>query len=251
MIENHTPDQGTGTAEGKSNLSFRARLPMIATICLCVLLIPIILYNVVMSVQSLVNPDKYPTMFGAAPLLVNSEIAEPDIQSGDMIFGNVVSPEEINPDDVIMYFDTNLQNKGKVQIQKVTQVIDHGNGEYTFLTTVINPSDKAAGSTFTVPDDNLIARYEGARIPLLGAVLGFMGSITGVLVCVGVPLLAVIGYMIYKGMKKSKETDDLKAELERLRQEKAAQAEDTPPASEASPAIEETPGEQAGGDGEG
>lgn len=234
----------------------QSKAMLIVTIVVCVLLVPIILYNVIMSVQGIVNPDKYPSLFGVAPLTVTSDVAEPEIMEGDMIFCKVVDPEDIQADDIILCFDTNLQNKGKVLIQKVTRVNDHGNGQFTFETTAVTPKDDNAASII-IPADKLIARYDGARIPVLGAVLGFMGSIAGVLICVGVPLLAVIGYMIYKSLKKSKETDELMAELERLRKEKEAQAQDAPPAKEEAPAVEqapaveEAPTEPTGEDGEG
>ena len=251
-----TPNTQSAGGFKKFLTAIKPHLPTVATVLVCILLIPIILFNVIMSIQSIANPDVHPSFFGYAPHLMTSDYAEPTIQKGDLVFCKVADASEINEGDVIMYFVPDPANKGKVRIQEVTTKMIYEDGaRVVFLTKDINAESKNGGGVTTVPAENLIGIYKDNRIPALGAVLAFMGSVTGILICVGVPLLIVIGYMIFKGMKKSKETDDLKAELERLRREKEALAQDAPPADEASPVneeapIEEAPAEQAREDGE-
>ncbi len=223
-----TPSTANAGGFQKLWAAVKPHLPTVATVLVCVLLIPIILFNVIMSIQSIANPEVHPSFFGYAPHLMTSDYAEPTIHKGDLVFCKVTDASEINEGDVIMYFVPDPSNKGKVRIQEVTTKMVYEDGErIVFLTKDINAESKNGGGVATVPGENLIGRYEDNRIPALGAILAFMGSIPGILVCVGVPLLAVIGYMIYKGMKKSKETDDLKAELERLRREKDGQDGET------------------------
>lgn len=252
-----TPNTQSAGGFKKFLTAIKPHLPTIATVLVCILLIPIILFNVIMSIQSIANPDEHPSFFGYAPHLMTSDYAEPTIQKGDLVFCKVADASEVEEGDVIMYFYMDKSGSNKVGIREVTQVIEAGdNNPRIFIARVINSDSAAAmGEITTVSEDGIIGIYQDNRIPALGAILAFMGSVTGILICVGVPLLIVIGYMIFKGMKKSKETDDLKAELERLRREKETPVQDAPPADEASPVneeapIEEAPAEQAREDGE-
>ena len=81
-----------------------------------------------------------------------------------------------------------------------------------------------------VPGDKLVGIYK-SRIAGAGNVAMFMQSTTGLIVCVLLPIILLVGYdlirrRIYEKGKK-KDTDALMAELEALRAEKAKQEENT------------------------
>ena len=74
-----------------------------------------------------------------------------------------------------------------------------------------------------VPAENLVGEYQ-FRIAGVGKVLMFMQTTLGLVVCVGVPLVALITYELLRRRKyeKSNESDidKMRAELEALRAEK-------------------------------
>ena len=76
-----------------------------------------------------------------------------------------------------------------------------------------------------VPENNLVAIYK-TRIAGAGNIAMFMQSPTGLIVCVVLPIVMLVGYdLIRRKLYERKRDDDtaaLMAELEALRAEKAA-----------------------------
>ena len=80
-----------------------------------------------------------------------------------------------------------------------------------------------------MPAENLVGIWSGVRIPVLGNVIMFMQSTLGLIVCIFLPITALIAYELIRRKRQDseKQTDieQLKAELEAL---KAARAEAAP-----------------------
>ena len=94
-------------------------------------------------------------------------------------------------------------------------------GEISFRTKGDNNN---AEDKLLVPADKLVAVYKN-RIPGAGNIAMFMQSPTGLIVCVVMPIVMLVGYdFIRRKMYERKRDDDtaaLMAELEALRAEKA------------------------------
>ena len=101
-----------------------AKVVFIITIVVCALLVPILIINSIMIVKTITNPDKVPDIFGYAPMLITDDNMEPDIIDGDIIFAKVVDPADIEEGNIILFFDTNKRNQGKVLVQRVTTVVE-------------------------------------------------------------------------------------------------------------------------------
>ncbi len=238
----------------KAPVSKGARVVFIITIVVCAILIPILIMNTVMIVQIVAEPDKAPSLFGYVPRMVTEDDFEPDILQGDIIFGRVVDPSEIEVGDTILFFGTSNKDKDKILVQKVTKIVENDDGSLKGWNTLelgkAFKGDENATTTFTVPAKNLVGVYEGAAVPKLAHVMVFMQSIPGMLICVVVPLLLIVGYEIireHKEKKKNKaDTAALMAELEALRalqnQTQAADPDQVPP-TEQTPDGEDTPPE--------
>lgn len=246
MAEPQTKDPAPANAP-KAPVSRSARVVFIITIVVCAVLIPILILNSIMIVQIIVEPDKAPSLFGYVPRMVTEDDLQPDILEGDIIFAKVVDPSEIEVGDTILFFGTSNKDKDKILVQKVTKIVENDDGSLKGWNTVelgkAFKGDENATTTFTVPAKNLVGVWEGARVPKLAGIMLFMQSIPGMLICVGVPLLLIIGYEIIreqKEKKKSKEdTAALMAELEALRALQN-QAEQAPDGEEDSPDNPET-----------
>ena len=76
-----------------------------------------------------------------------------------------------------------------------------------------------------MPEKSLVGIYK-SRIAGAGNVAMFMQTSTGLIVCVVLPLILLVGYDVIRSRayesKKQKDTDALLAELEALKAEKAA-----------------------------
>jgi signal peptidase len=185
-------------------------------IALCVLLIPCLIVNVTMIIQSYVNEDEVPSFLGVTPLIVLSGSMEPKIHEGELIFSTDISPEDVREEMVISFFDP-LSTTGTIVTHKVVEIIENEDGTRSFRTRGINNN---ANDSALVPEKNLVGRYRFG-IPLAGYVAMFMQSTPGLVVCVAVPLVLFIGYDMLRRRKydksKSEDMDALMAELEALR----------------------------------
>ncbi len=220
----------------KGSVSKAAKVVFIITVVVCAILIPILILNSIMIVKLCVNPDEAPSLFGYAPRMVTEEDLEPDIMKGDIIFGRVVDPSEIKVGDTILFFGTSSKDRDKILVQKVSAIVENDDGSLKgWNTNELGKEfkgDENATTTFTVPAKNLVGVWEGARVPVLADVMLFMQSIPGMIICVVIPMLLIIGYEILREKKEKKQakadTAALMAELEALRalQNQAEQATD-------------------------
>lgn len=201
----------------KSSLIHKV-LTAIGTV-LCVILIPILIINCILIVKSFTS-EEVPSVAGKLPLIVLTDSMYPVIQSGDLIICNTAEPEDIENGDVIAFFDP-AGNGSTIVSHRVIEVTEL-NGETAWRTKGDNNNTE---DLLLVTGDKLVAVYEGARLPGFGNVALFMQTTPGLIVCVVLPILLLVGYdMIRRRMYEKankQDTDALLQELEELRRLKA------------------------------
>lgn len=201
----------------KSSVTHRV-LTIVGTV-LCVILIPILLINITLIAKSFINKDEVPSIGGTLPLIVLTDSMHPEIESGDLIICNTAEAEAIKVNDVISFFDP-AGNGTSIVTHRVIEIIEE-NGEVFFRTRGDNNNTE---DKELVPAENLVGVYK-MRIAGAGHIAMFMQSTAGLVVCVVLPIILLVGYdiirrRIYEKNKKD-DTDALLAELEALRAEKA------------------------------
>lgn len=188
-------------------------------IVMCVILVPILIVNCTLLVKSFINKDEVPDFGGTLPLIVLTDSMYPDIKSGDLIICKAVDAKDVAIGDVISFYDP--ASKGtSVVTHMVIDIIDE-DGKISFKTKGINNNTE---DRLPVPEANLIAEYTGIRIPGAGNFAIFMQSTTGLIVCVILPIILLVGYdVIRRRIYEKSKGDDmaaLMAELEALKAEK-------------------------------
>ena len=247
MNDMNKPDTTVDTSK-KGDL--RHRIFTIIGIVLCVILVPMLIINCTLIVKSFIDEDTVPDFAGIVPLIVLTDSMYPDIKSGDLIFTKVADAEEVNIDDVISFTDP-AGNGTSIVTHKVIDKFEEG-GIIYFRTQGINNNTEDKAS---VPQDMLIGKYTGVRIPGAGNIALFMQTIPGLILCVVVPILLFVGYDIIRRRlyekKKGTDIEALEAELESLRaaqadrlaKEQVEEAKVEAPAAEepeAAPTVEES-----------
>ena len=185
----------------------------------CVILVPILVINLTLIAKSFLNKDQVPNVAGKLPLIVLTDSMYPEIESGDLIICKTEKPENIRVGDVISFFDP-AGNGTSIVTHRVVEIVDE-NGALMFRTRGDNNNVE---DRLLVSAQDLVGTYRN-RIPNAGNVALFMQTPTGLIVCVVMPILLLIGYDIvrrrmYEKSRKD-DTDALLAELEALRAEKA------------------------------
>ena len=267
----NTDTKGTEAAQDKKQGKSNKALTIVGII-MCVILVPFLVMNVTMIIKSYAEPDKVPSVFGVSPMIVLSPSMEDTIKSGDMIFIKEADTDAIEVGDIISFYtpkDYRRNGDYEVTTHRVIGIIevkeDKDHNKYIEKTTEsgMATSDQIP-SSIKKDTDNLKKRYfltkgdnnmgkDGDpwnltdvladtdvvgiymfRVPYAGTVANFMHTTPGLIICIGVPIVLLVGYdLIMKkrfDKKKKKDTDALLAELEELRAQKAG--EDAQPAAE-------------------
>ena len=193
-------------------------LTIVGTV-LCIILIPILMINITLIAKSYINKDEVPSIGGTFPLIVLTDSMYPDIKSGDLIICNTAEAEDVKVNDVISFFDP-AGNGTSIVTHRVIEIVEE-DGEILFRTRGDNNNTE---DKELVPAENLVGVYK-MRIAGAGHIAMFMQSTAGLIICVVLPIILLVGYdvirrRIYEKNKKE-DTDALLAELEALRAEKA------------------------------
>ena len=203
----------------KEKTSIAHKILTIVGTVLCIILLPVLIINLTLIAKSYINQDEVPSIGGALPLIVLTNSMYPEIESGDLIICTTAEAEEVKVNDVISFFDP-AGNGTSVVTHRVIEVVEK-EGERLFRTRGDNNNTE---DKELVPADALIGVYR-MRIAGAGNIAMFMQSTTGLIICVVLPIILLVGYdvvrrRIYEKSRKD-DTDALLAELEALRAEKA------------------------------
>lgn len=185
---------------------------------LCVILGCILTVNVILIAKSYLHNDQVPNVGGYLPLIVLTDSMYPNIASGDLIICRTTDAEDVAVGDVISFFDP-AGNGSSVVSHRVVEIVQE-DGELSFRTQ--GDANNAADADL-VPAENLVGVYRN-RLPGVGNVAMFMQTTTGLIICVILPLILLVGYDIIRRRSyernRKKDTDALLRELEELRAQK-------------------------------
>lgn len=205
--------------EEKSSASHKL-LTVIGAI-LCVILIPILIINITLIVKSYTNKDEVPKIGGYCPLIVLTGSMEPEIRSGDLIICRQIDSDDVRVGDVLAFFDPDSTGTA-VLTHRVIRITEQ-DGSLAFITK--GDANSIEDKT-PVPAENLVGEYR-FKIPGAGNAAMFMQTTAGLVVCVIVPLVLLVGYDVIRRRRfesqNRKDTAALLAELEELKAQKAAE----------------------------
>lgn len=215
----------------KEKASISHKIFSIIGIILCLILAPILIINITLIIKSNANKDEVPSVGGYFPMIVLTDSMYPDIKSGDLIICHTIDVGDVKENDVISFFDP-AGNGSSVVTHRVVEIVNENEGLF-FRTKGDNNNTEDKD---LVPAENLVGVYK-TRIAGAGNIAMFMQTTTGLIVCVILPIILLVGYDIIRRRiyekKKQNDTDALLAELEELKAEKARRTEETEAAVDA------------------
>lgn len=222
-----------GKGKTKRGIERSAALTVVGGI-LCVLLGFLLVCNLTIIVKGTLHPEKPPSVLGVTPLVVlsgsMSGTQAGHIETGDLIFVGPADPDQLTVGDVIAYM-----SGGGTVTHRITAISTNADGALQFTTKgdANNTED-----TDPVTEDQLVGVYLG-RLPKVGDFALFLQQPLGMLLFIGVPLLAFILYDILRRQRyanrQRRQEQEMQAELERLRSLTQA---DSAPAPEPQPGGE-------------
>ena len=220
-------------------------------VILCLLILPLLISNLTLIIKGSLYPDRLPDLFGIAPLAAGSDDmagdAEGCFDEGALIFIDLLDEEEVQAlqvGDVVV-----IRSQGSGEALQVIHLrivaIDGADGKVLSF-RVLGDNSAANGVTepLVVSASNVIGKVTGS-IAGLGSFALFLQTPVGVLVFVGIPVVAYLIYDIVRitlhnrrvRQAQSEQLKEKDEEIARLRAA-AAPAEDASAAASA-PAQEE------------
>ena len=202
---------------------------VLTAVALCVIFGFLLVCNLTIIIKGALFPEKPPSVLGLTPMVVLSGSmsgeAEDHIEVGDLVFVGRAAPEELEVGDVIAYM-----NGGATVTHRITAIDTNTDGDLLFTT---KGDANNAEDTTPVTEEQLVGIYRW-RIPKVGDFALFLQTPLGMLLFVGVPVLAFLIYDIIRRQRyanrENRRTAELEAELERLRgmNEEKEQREELP-----------------------
>lgn len=176
--------------------SFSEFIKKFIDILFCVIFIPIILVNLYMFIQTLINPNIVPSVFGYEFFIITSGSMEPTINTGDFIIIKKVDTSQLKINDIITFKEDNA-----IVTHRIIEVKNE-NGEYIFITQgdANNVKDNN-----TVSTNQIIGKYN-VTIPLLGKIVLFVQKPEGLAILIAIPILLTLINRKINVSKNQKET---------------------------------------------
>ncbi len=168
----------------------------------------IIILSTLITISTLKSRGReVPSVFGYVPLTIQSESMEPEIKKGDLIIGKEYNPNkrELKEKDVISFY-TEIQNQRVVITHRIEHIINI-NGMVSYVTKGDN--NKISDENQVATGD-IVAVWNGFRIPYLGTFLTFLKTKTGFISFVILPLALFFVYQLYQFIMLLFEYKDIK-----------------------------------------
>ncbi len=174
-------------------------LKRIVNIVIDIIVVLILAVSILIVALSLTSKSSgVPSIFGVAPLSVQSNSMEDTINVNDLIFCEVIDDPayEYNEGDIVT-FPIEINGEERLNTHRIVDVIkDDG---ITYYQTQGDNKD-----TNPVPDEELqtattiVAKYTDCKIPGVGSVLSFIRTQLGFFLCV---LLPMIIFFVYEAIR--------------------------------------------------
>ena len=230
LVSEMVTSEETKTSNNKNNKDKEKKNPRslvfsIVGIVLCVVLLPILILNIVLIIQSFSGDNsKIPNVGGTFPLMVKSGSMSPTIEEGDLIILHATDKKyDYKKNEIITFWE---KGAGSVLItHRIIDVTKDDNGNVAYVT---QGDFNATQDRNLVHAEDIVGVYQN-KLPGLGRIALFMQTIPGIIICVVLPLAIFVVYDIlrrrYISKKEQTETAALLAELESLKKEKSASDE--------------------------
>jgi len=163
-----------------------------------ILIVVLILFSVVISISSITAKanNGVPDVFGFTPFSVQTNSMKPTLVKGDYIFIEECDAKNLQVGDIITYF-TIIDGQRVINTHRIVEVIDQ-NGLIQYRTQGDNKETNPEVDKLMVAPGDVVGKYNGTRIPVLGSVIDYLSTQMGFFLVILLPVLLFTLYQIYK-----------------------------------------------------
>lgn len=193
-------------------------------VALIVVLLPLLIINLTLIIKGSLNPDMPPDLFGTAPLAVTTDAMageeEGCFSDGALIFVKLLEEDEketLKEGDVITFRSEEL-----FVTYRITEVVRGEDGSvHSFRAIGDRDAKEGVNVPLTVSPENVIGVVTGS-VAGLGGFAMFLQTPVGVLVFVGIPVVAYLIYDISRITLRNKRAKAAQGEKLREKDEEIA-----------------------------
>jgi signal peptidase len=157
-----------------------------------VLLVLVAAFVTILSLNS--KEDDVPSIFGYTAFSIQSDSMEDEIMTGDFILGKKCDPKELNERDIISFFTVNNEGQIFINTHRIIDIEETSDGRI-FTTKGDNEEEPDLRKVY---EGDIVSKYSGFRIPLLGYILTFLTTQLGFFLCIVLPVLVYTIWQVYK-----------------------------------------------------
>ena len=168
---------------------------IIATVFLVIVLLFAALITI-MSFNAKVN-DNIPSIFGYSTFSIQTDSMEGTINPGDLIIGEKCDPTNLEVGDVISFHTVDDEGNYFINTHRIIGINEDGN----YLSFQTQGDNEDYPDKRLVAPGDIISKYTGVRLPLLGYVITFLSSQLGFFICIVFPVLLYTIWQVYKLIK--------------------------------------------------
>ena len=163
-----------------------------------IVIVLLILFSVVISISSITAKanNGVPNVFGYTPFSVQTDSMKDTLNKGDYIFVEECDGESLEVGDIVTYF-TLINGERAINTHRVVEVIKE-NGMISYRTQGDNKETNPEPDAMLLSPGDVIGKYNGTRIPVLGTVIDYLSTQMGFFLVILLPVLLFTIYQIYK-----------------------------------------------------
>ena len=171
----------------------------IGNVVATVLLVIVLCFAAIITIMSFNarNNDNIPSIFGYSTFSIQTDSMEGTINPGDLIIGEKCDPTELVEGDVISFHTVDDEGNYFINTHRIIKVNEDG----SYLSFQTQGDNEDYPDKRLVAPGDIISKYTGVRLPLLGYVITFLSSQVGFFICIVFPVLLYTIWQVYKLIK--------------------------------------------------
>ena len=138
--------------------------------------------------------DDVPSIFGYTAFSIQSDSMENEIMTGDFILGKKCDPKKLEEGEIISFFTVNDKGQIYINTHRIIEIEETSNGRI-FTTQGDNEDNPDLRKVY---EGDIVSKYSGFRIPLLGYIITFLTTQLGFFLCIVLPVLIYTIWQVYK-----------------------------------------------------
>ena len=162
----------------------------IVLVILCAAVVTFLFYNAKQG-------KEVPSPLGFTAYAIQTDSMEDEIMVGDFIIGKKCDPKDLEVEDIISFYTIDSNGQTFINTHRIVEIIDNGSGR-VFVTKGDNTPDIDPRKVY---EGDIVSKYTGFRIPLLGKILTFLSGQLGFFLCIVLPVLLYTIWEVYKLIK--------------------------------------------------